>query len=141
MRADQVIFWLSRCGIVPEGDLEEEEQFEGETSSRENMEQPNHDVEPELEDEGGIELLPLVVDFPWGEAFQVPLSTRLTFVITDESVAVVYLTFFSTDYYSKDPKNVDDGIKEITMHLNVHQKIQESMRVLGVGCSTIAIAT
>jgi len=55
---------LARCGIVPEGDLEEEEQFAGETSSRENMEQPNHDVEPELEDEGGIELLPLVVDFP-----------------------------------------------------------------------------
>ena len=62
-------------------------------------------------------------------------------MITDESVAVVYLPFFSTDYYSKDPKNVDDGIKKITMHLNVHQKIQESMRVLGVGCSTIAIAT
>jgi len=59
---------LARCGIVPEGDLEagaEGERFEGEMAGRENMEQPNQDVELELEeeDEVGVELLQVVVDF------------------------------------------------------------------------------
>ena len=59
---------MFRCGIVPEGDLEagaEGERFEGEMAGRENMEQPNQDVELELEedDEVGVELLQVVVDF------------------------------------------------------------------------------
>ena len=57
---------MFRCGIVPEGDLEaggEGERFEGEVAGRENMEQPNQDVELEEEDEVGVELLQVVVDF------------------------------------------------------------------------------
>ena len=57
---------MFRCGIVPEGDLEagaEGERFEGEMAGRENMEQPNQDVELEEEDEVGVELLQVVVDF------------------------------------------------------------------------------
>jgi len=56
---------LARCGIVPEGDLEagEGERFEGERENRAFGEQPNQDVELAGEDEVGVELLQVVVDF------------------------------------------------------------------------------
>ena len=59
------IYGLLRCGIVPEGDLEagEGERFEGERENRAFGEQPNQDVELAGEDEVGVELLQVVVDF------------------------------------------------------------------------------
>ena len=62
---DNVTHGLLRCGIVPEGDLEagEGERFEGERENRAFGEQPNQDVELAGEDEVGVELLQVVVDF------------------------------------------------------------------------------